>query len=94
MEVDYEAAGDRFWLMNAGNLGKTYYPAGKVDAFWLNIAVGDTVSYEQVCTAVLAQMIPDYLSPERLEARSPLTRAVNGTLKAVKVSGKLTNSSK
>jgi hypothetical protein len=40
--------GERFWLLNASDLGKTYYPAGKVDPFWLNIALGDTVSYTQV----------------------------------------------
>ena len=42
------AMGERFWLLNASMLGKTYYPAGKVDPFWLNIALGDTVSYTQV----------------------------------------------
>ena len=42
------AMGERFWLLNASVLGKTYYPAGKVDPFWLNIALGDTVSYTQV----------------------------------------------
>ena len=86
-DVDYDAAGDRFWLLNCGKLGKTYHPAGRVDAFWLNITLGDTVSYGQVCTVVLAHMVPDYLSPERLEARSPLARAVDGVLKAVKISG-------
>ena len=131
-------------------LGKTYYPAGKVDPFWLNIALGDTVSYEQVqiscdlfashfvydpdslpfcyshfcspspilmfsrqsgfassfvlptlvaydllspmqntllqvCTSVLAHMIPDYLSPERQQARAPLTKAITGVSKSIKI---------
>ena len=83
--VDYEDMGDRFWLLNASPLQRTYYPAGRVDPFWLNISLGETVSFEQVCTTVLAQMVPDYLSPERQEARAPLTKAVTGVLKSVQI---------
>jgi len=39
----------------------------------------------QVCTTVLAHMIPDYLSPERQEARAPLSKAVTGILNSVKI---------
>ena len=37
-------SGDRLFLLNVGNLSKSYYPAGKVDPFWLNIKLGDTVA--------------------------------------------------
>jgi len=39
----------------------------------------------QVCTSVLAHMIPDYLSPERQQARAPLTKAITGVLKSIKI---------
>jgi hypothetical protein len=39
----------------------------------------------QVCTTVLAHMIPDYLSPERQEARAPLSKAITGVLNSVKI---------
>jgi len=84
-EIDYEAINDRLWLLQATSLGKTYYPAGRVDSFWRSLALGDTVTYEQVCTAVLAHMIPDYVSPERQLARAPLARAIRGVVNAVQI---------
>ena len=83
--VDYEAASARLFLLNSGNMGKSYYPEGHVDPFWLNIALGETVSYEQVLTAVLAHMIPDYLSAERLEARANLHKAITGVVRSVQI---------
>lgn len=84
-ESEHAAIGDRFWVENAGKLAPTYHPRGKVDSVWLHAPVGDTVTFEQVGSAVLAWMVPDALSPERLRAREELTRLVTASVSAARI---------
>jgi hypothetical protein len=44
-----------------------------------------SVSDEQVLTTVLAHMVPDYLSPERMAARENLHRAISGVVNSMKI---------
>jgi len=84
--VDAEEAAERFWILNGSNLARTYPPHGKVRAFFLGLGAGESASFEQVCAAVLATMVPDLLSPERREARTPLDAAVQVVLSAQRIS--------
>jgi len=84
-EDELRVEADRFWLVNAGKLARTYAPQGRVRAFIASLACGESVSYEQVASAVLATKVPDLLSDERRAARRPLDEAIDAVLAAHKI---------